>query len=106
MIGVVGRRDGARSAEPARSATISSTDEWPRGRSTRTVSRTSPPSPTMAAASESTAMSRARTTAPSGFSADERRRASRACPSGDGRLLRHEARGDELADQRRGSRCG
>ena len=53
--------------------------EWPRGRSTRTWSRTSPPSPTTATASESTSISSARTTAPSGFSADQRRRAARAC---------------------------
>ena len=56
------RRAGARaapSASSARSAAIASTEVWPLRRSTRTSSKTSPPSPTTAAAIESTAISRA-----------------------------------------------
>ena len=58
----------------------------------------SPPSPTTAAASESTAISSARTTAPSGFgrtSGDGRP----GVPSGVGRSSVDEAGGDQLADQ-------
>ena len=54
---------------------MSSTLRCPRGRSTRTRSSTRPPSPTTATASESTAISRASTTARSGA----------RCTSGDGR---------------------
>ena len=67
-LGVRRRSPGAndRRASSARSSTIATSDEWPRCRSIRTCSRISPPSPTSAAARESTSMSRARTTAPSG----------------------------------------
>ncbi len=46
---------------------MASTDRWPLARSARFSAKTVPPSPTSATASESTAISRASTTAPSGF---------------------------------------
>ena len=60
--------DPARSslASCARSATTSSTDSSPRGRWTRTLSMVSPPRPTIAAAIESTKISRLSTAAPVG----------------------------------------
>ena len=61
-----GRSERTDSARLTRSTTTSSTDEWPRGRSTRTASKTTPPSPTAAAASESTATSSASATAAPG----------------------------------------
>ena len=61
------RRAGGSSASSPRSATTWPTDECRRGRSTRISSMISPPRPTMAAAIESTSMSRARTVAPSGI---------------------------------------
>ena len=61
-----GRRPRRSVARSARTVAMSATLERLRGRSTRTRSKTSPPRPTAAAASESTAISRARTTAPFG----------------------------------------
>ena len=64
---VSGSRRSTARARAARSAMVSSTEERSRGRSRRTTSMTSPPIPTAATASESTAISSARTMAPRGL---------------------------------------
>ena len=96
---------GARAAGAARRAraprgrrSVSSTEERSRGRSRRTTSRTSPPMPTAATASESTVISSARTMPPRGLgrtSGDGRP----GVPCGVPRLLGDEAREGELADE-------
>ena len=93
-----GRRERSSAASSARSAAIASTEVWPLGRSMRIRSKTSPPSPTMAAAIESTAISSPRTTAPRGLrqTTGEGRPGT---PCGSARSSDDEAGGRQLADQ-------
>ena len=83
----------------ARSAAMPSTPVWPAGRSTRTRSNTSPPRPTIAAARESTAISKREHDRAVRIDPDDR-----GGPTGRalrlGTLLDDEVGRGELADQR------
>ena len=100
-IPMIGPSSRARSspARARRSATTSSTESCLRGRSMRIWSIRLPPSPTIAAAIESTRISRLSTTAPVGTEPDERRGTS-GRPETDRVVLGDHARVDQLADER------